>query len=264
MGSMKLAAALFVTAQADPPAGHNWVPVPELTDEFEGGSLDTGKWQKGHPYWNGQASGGPSVFSDGNVQFENGELLLRSTVSDPQQQGTWIASACVTSKTKAAKEGYYYETRMKGSNTAMTASFWLQTPNGWEIDVQEGMGAPSNPQESTYPHKMHINTHDFRDGWDHDHDDPFVYMMDKSSSEDYHIYGVSWGQDTLEYYHNNELVHTSSKSSSDFNEDMYLFFDTEAWEWMGFPSKEELDDNDRNALRVSWVRTWKLAGEVQV
>jgi hypothetical protein len=35
------------------PVEKQWVPVSELTDEFNGSLLDSNKWINFHPYWDG-------------------------------------------------------------------------------------------------------------------------------------------------------------------------------------------------------------------
>jgi len=39
---------------------------------------------------------------------------------------------------------------------------------------------------------------------------------------------------------------------------MYLFFDTEVFTWEGLPTFKELKNPKRNAMRVDWVRAWRL------
>jgi hypothetical protein len=89
-------------AQPTAPAGWQWVAVSELTDEFNGASLDGNKWIPYHPYWSGRS---PSQFNQANVSIGGGYLKLKSTVANANQTGNWIWSSCVTSKTKAMKPG---------------------------------------------------------------------------------------------------------------------------------------------------------------
>ena len=74
-----------------PPAGKMWVQVEKHSDEFNGSSLDGNKWMNYHPYWNGRP---PSQYNRENVSVEDGNLLLRSTVANANQQGNWVWAAC--------------------------------------------------------------------------------------------------------------------------------------------------------------------------
>jgi len=46
--------------------------------------------------------------------------------------------------------------------------------------------------------------------------------------------------------------------AGEFVEPMYLFFDTEVFTWEGLPTFKELKNPKRNAMRVDWVRAWRL------
>ena len=50
----------------DPPDGSQRRPLAELTDEFEGESLDVAKWHDHNPTWKGRQ---PGFFSKENVRF---------------------------------------------------------------------------------------------------------------------------------------------------------------------------------------------------
>ena len=44
-----------------------------------------------------------------------------------------------------------------------------------------------------------------------------------------------------------------------FGEPMYLFFDTEVFQWEGLPTIASLHDPSLNTMSVDWVRAWHLA-----
>jgi len=141
-------------AQPLRPIEKQWVPVNELTDEFNGSVLDGGKWLNYHPYWIGRA---PSVFKTENVSVSGGYLKLKSTVANYDQQGNWVNAACVSSKTKAMKPGYYTEARIKCPTLSMTGAYWFQGSYS-EIDVIENFGAPTSPVFAG--HETHMKTNE--------------------------------------------------------------------------------------------------------
>lgn len=243
-------------AQPAAPAGKQWQVVPELTDEFNGSSLDASKWQPDHPYWNGRE---PSQFTPNNVSVSGGNLRLKSTVKDWNKQGNWVWSACVTSQTKAMKKGFYSEARIKCSSLSMTGAYWFQG-NYSEIDVIENFGAPSNPSYADHDHHMKTNLHYFANGWNNDITSPWeANILSPACDDAYFTYGVWWKDAwTIVFYLNGQEVHTSTPGGA-FNEDMYMFFDTEVFSWgIGHPTLASLDNDAINTQLVDWVHTYEL------
>jgi len=171
------------------PLGYRWGQVHELSDEFEGSSLDSSKWLPFHPYWRGRS---PSYFDPLNVMVAGGELGLRSTsmvstldVVETPEKDIWIKAACVSSKSPIATYGYY-EAKVKASRLSMTSSFWLQGKYS-EIDVIEQRGAPERrPSDARL---MHSNTHYFARGWNNDRSTRVRWPMPVGASERYAVYG---------------------------------------------------------------------------
>ncbi|MCF7975509.1 MAG: DUF3472 domain-containing protein [Phycisphaerae bacterium] len=241
-----------------PPEGFQWERIDALSDEFQGTSLDTAKWSPLHPYWKGRT---PSQFAAENVTVDRGLLLLRSTtdvtdlsdVADPNKD-PWVSSACVSSLNPMASYGYY-ETRFKASALCMTSSFWFQGRYS-EIDVVEQVGR--SQKLPAHNQQMLMNTHYFKQGWSQDQATPKQWTMPSGSADAYHTYGMWWKDNkTVCFYHNGERV-AEVNLSVEFNEPMYLFFDTEVFKWDGMPSLEALKDPQKNTMRVDWVRAWRL------
>ena len=235
-----------------PPAGFTWVPIPGLTDEFNGQTLDRAKWLPYQPYWQGR----DSTFDTNNVFLTNGLLCLRSTAVTL----TNIRAACVTSAAKEAFSDSYYEASVKASQLSMTSSFWFQGKYS-EIDVVEEIGA--SLKKPAHNETMNINTHYFTNGWKDDLSTPIIWKMPTSCNTDFHTYGVWWKNNLhLAFYHNDQIV-TNVVTRGEFNEKMYLFFDTEVFAWEGHPTLESLQDDSLNTMCVDWVRGWKLVPQAQ-
>ncbi len=254
-----LVSALWASGELPaPPVGFKWQAIPELSDEFEGKELDANRWLPYQPYWQGRE---PSRFQRENVSVEKGMLKLRSTalvtnltaIKEPEKD-VWVASACVSSKEPVASYGYY-EARIKASKLSMTSSFWFQGKYS-EIDVVEQLGASlKHPEKQNL---MLTNTHFFKPSWKEDKATPQEWKMPTSAAEEFHIYGVWWkDKDSIWVYHDGTKV-VEMKTSGEFLEPMYLFFDTEVFTWEGLPTLESLQDPEKNTMQVDWVRSWKL------
>lgn len=168
---------------AVPPAGTAWVPMPEATDEFDGATLDTAKWQDFHSYWTGRA---PSYFYRPNVSVEGGNLRLKTT-PDPLHADS-IRAACVQSRARSLAYGYY-EARIKASDISMTSSFWFQGKYS-EMDVIENIGNPTKAGEEQVAYRMNMNTHYYPNGWETDEANPKYHTLPTRVADAYHIYAA--------------------------------------------------------------------------
>ena len=135
--------------QAGPSLPGNWVPIPQLTDEFEGTRLDEAKWHNHNPGWLGRK---PGFFSTENVEVHDGKLHLTARMEEPPDETRpkgyhTFTTAAVQSKTKVLYG--YFETKCKPMKSHASSAFWFYQigPNMWtEIDVFEiGGGADLTP-----------------------------------------------------------------------------------------------------------------------
>lgn len=245
----------------EPPAGYKWEMVEALTDNFNGNTLDSNKWYDYHPVWSGRY---PSRFKKGNAFVQDGVLFLRSTsqidtpLADPESR-VWVDAAAVVSKEKLAEPGWYYETSMKASDTAMSSSFWFRIGKYSEIDVIEHIGrATKGNVDATKSFLYEANTHVY--GEQSGASIPESYKMATRGRDEFHRYGLWWKDaNNLWFYHNGVKVFEIQPSVA-FQEKLHMIFDTEtlASQWVGYPTIESLKDDSRNAMKVDWVKTWKL------
>jgi len=253
----------FKDAQGFPPLTENWELVELLSDEFDGESIDLEKWNDLHPVWSGRP---PSAFKRENTTVNGGFLRLKSTsrvddlseVTDPETD-IWVDAASMTSKTRSAQPGYYYEASMKASDLSMTSSFWFRMGDFSEIDVIEHIGHSSIPaKEEDKAHEYHANTwyYGIHEGLDNL---AAEVQMDTRGRDEFHTYGVWWKDPkTLLFYHNGEQVMRITPRV-DFDENLFMIFDTEVFTWDGLPTIASLKDDGRNTMLVDFVRTYKLA-----
>ena len=248
-GSGDARAGKASVSSGGPPAGSTWVPIPEVTDEFDGTALDGAKWQDFHSSWSGRE---PSAFYGPNVSVAAGNLKLQST-PDPSDANR-IRAACVQSLARALPYGYY-EARIKTSDISMTSSFWFQGKSS-EMDVIENIGNPAKAGEEHVAYQMNMNTHYFPHGWPTDQSNQKAHILTTRVADDYHIYAMEWDADFIRYYLDGTKVYEQANNGR-FTEGQTMFFDTEAFVWQGYPTHESLLDSAKNIMYVDWVRGWR-------
>jgi len=239
---------------ADPPKNAKWKLIPELSDEFNGISLDSAKWKNFHSGgWKGR---NPSQYLKSNVSVSGGNLLLASTVANANMKGDWLWASCVSSKNKNCFYGYY-EARIKASRIPMTSSFWFQG-SGIEIDVVEENGAPAKEtKEYASPYLMRSGILYFPNGWSSAKSTLHLTPMKTKCCDDYHVYGVEWDSVYIRFYLDDIQVF-EVKHEGKFNRTQWMYFDTEAFIWDGLPlSPESVIDPSKNKMFVDWIRSYK-------
>ena len=139
----------------------------------------------------------------------------------------------------------------------MTSAFWFQG-KPIEIDVIENVGDSSkNPKK--YNNRMMMNTHYFsRKG---NISTPKEHVMPAKCSSQYFVYGVWWKDKRNVWFYLDDVKVAEVVLEHDFEVLQYMFFDTEVFEWAGWPSRESLLDSKKNTMFVDWVRAWRLGSE---
>jgi hypothetical protein len=245
---------IFTDPPIGPPPGFRWAVVNELSDEFSEPTVNSSKWLRYHPYWSGRES----VFTPENVLISNGHLLLRSTYAGVNRTDGHpsIMSACLSSKAAIATRGSFFEARVRASRLQMTSSFWLQGKYS-EIDVIENMGEPQNATWSNSV--MYSNTHNFTQGWTHDTPTPRRTKLSSPVDSTFYVFGVYWlNATTIHFYANGIKVQEAVFTKYTFEEPMYLFFDTEVFTFVGWPTISSLQDESANAMSIDYVRSFTL------
>jgi len=144
-----------------------WELNKDLSDEFEGDTLNRDRWQvigkfeNGVPVykdvdnpnkkvWIGRA---PSQFSGNNYRLENGKLILEtrwepdfpfSGETDGNEVYKNITTACIIGR-KMFTYGYM-EIKCKAADAEITSSFWV-TGNNTELDMFEFFGDHRQPNK---------------------------------------------------------------------------------------------------------------------
>lgn len=243
--------ALPLSDQAN--AGH-WQRYEPMSDEFTGGVLDPNKWWPKNPGWLGRQ---PALFYPGNVQVSDGKLHLTMRKQEvpemPKDKGYHTyTSAAVQSKTKVCYG--YFEIQAKPMKSHGSSSFWFYdgTPTLWtEIDVFEIGGASPG-----FERKYNMNVHVFRTPEDPNHwsvHAAWVAPFDLAS--DYHVYGLQWDEDRLNWYVDGVLVRWVQNTH--WHQPLTLNFDSETMpDWFGLPKDSDLP----STYSIEYVRAWKKTG----
>jgi beta-glucanase (GH16 family) len=153
-----LVAAEARTSQPAPPLGY--VPIPELSDEFEGATLDASKWSTSVG-WVGRK---PGLFDPQNVVVSDGKLQLwarQARRNDSWPEGFDNFTTAAVHSVARVREGLF-EVRWRSGSSGISSSWWFHqstVADGWtEIDVFETTGVANGKlnNASQLPSHVHI------------------------------------------------------------------------------------------------------------
>ena len=258
IGSL-LCSCSVATLLKDPSSGSRWVPIQELTDEFEGDRLDSTKWYDYNPTFNGTK---PGFFSRDNVSISDGKLNLTTRAEDlpdlPEGHHTFTTAA-VKSKTKVLYG--YFEIKCKPMNSRASSSFWFyaQDPSPanttwWtEIDVFETCG-----QCTGRSRVYHMNVHVFvtpEDGIKH-WDKSRKWMLPFRLADDFHVYALLWDEKMIKWYVDGKLVRKIKNTH--WHQPLHMNIDSQT-NIFGLPNPEHLP----STFSIEYVRSWKKVDSVE-
>lgn len=235
---------------ADPPAGSGdgWQVIPELTDDFDGTTLDSNKWWNYNPGWLGRQ---PGYFSPNNVSVSDGKLHLTARVETlpnlPTGYHTYTTAAV---KGKTLVKYGYFEIKCRPMKSKASSAFWFyqETPQEWtEIDVFEICGAGGSWNNS-----YNMNVHHFRSPASNTYfqnskrwNPPFVM------ADEYHVYAVEWNKDVIRWWVDG-VVQREIKNTH-WHQPLHMNFDSETFpDWFGLPDQATLP----STFSIEYVRSW--------
>jgi alpha-L-fucosidase len=230
----------------------DWVKYEPMSDDFEGGSLDTNKWVRNMHWWKGRQ---PALFKAENVTVSDGQLLLTMRKEPVPEEFQALGyrdytSAAVHSLDRTCYG--YFEVKAKPMNSAGSSSFWFQqdAEPGWatEIDVFE-IGGKAPGFESKY----NMNLHVFRTPAEKRHwNVGGCWTAPWPMADDYHIYGLEWNKEEILYYVDGVVVR--KVKNTQWHQPLYLIFDSETMpNWFGMPDDRDLP----STFHIEYVRAWK-------
>jgi len=262
---------------SDPTNSGGWVLNEELSDEFEGTTLDKKRWfvegQNGDYYiWKGRA---PSQFVPHNALVEDGKLKIRTQWepdyefikevyadgSNADQYGVFEGKPLpVTTAAVLTNKRFLYgymEIKSKVGNSNMTGAFWA-IGYEQELDIYEQMGNPKI-KGTILANSVRSAVHDWSPpavrptkafGYDEKN-------LPYRTADEFHIYAAEWGEDYLKIYRDGELTYhvTQDELGLDWvlNNPMEIWIDSEIFKWLGVPHKEELPSD----FEIEYMRVWQ-------
>ncbi len=311
--SLIMTGAVFASPSAnvhpysDPDNSGGWVYNEEVSDEFNASVVDedrwfiVGKFEDGvptyvHPddpeawVWKGRA---PSQFSGRNYRLEDGILKLelrwepdfpfsdeirKPVFGDPMPYENMTA-ACFRSR-KPFRYGYV-EIRAKLPDAEVNSGFWAMG-EGMEFDFFELFGDGRGEGREHLDQQMWWSVRD----WKNLKGQP-SYTERKNmgfrGADDFHVYGVDWDEDGIDYYIDGKLFSsvTAEQVTAWAHEnrdvpDEYdgyvatvpinIWLDLEIFPWNGMP--DSLDDLEQNSpegqkedgivdFEIDYVRVWQ-------
>lgn len=256
-----------IAQPALPEEGYRWVLNDELSDEFDGATLNTDVWQNTDTRWIGRP---PGLFMFEAVSLDDGKMRITTDkLSAPEEinGNTFTHQGGHVRSVNKVKPGSYVECKMKANKTFMSSTFWMINYSNestgcqkrtTELDIQECIGYPEN---KTQTQRMGSNTHsrgipetctDIVAGSVGNHIDTPGKVYDN-----YYTYGVWWkGPSELLFYLNGEYVYTITPKA-DFDIDMYIKLVVETYNWNPVPEDGGMTGTwEERTTFYDWVRTY--------
>ncbi len=240
---------VIATAHADPPVGASWIPIPELSDEFNATSLDTTKWHDHNPTWQGRQ---PGFFATSNVSVSGGILQLRTKAEDlPNLPDGYHSFTTAAVQSKATVKYGYFEIKCRPMKSKASSAFWFyhSTATEWtEIDVFEICG-----DGEKHRNILHTNAHVFHSPTIREHTQSAEEWQAPFSmvAED-HTYALEWDEHVLRWHVDGKVVR--EMKNHHWHQALTLNFDSETMpDWFGLPDKATLPA----VFTIDYVRAWK-------
>lgn len=245
------AAAAVLLPMSDPDDKGGWVVFEPMSDGFDGPQLDTSKWRTGVAGWPGRP---PALFVDHDVEVKDGSLQItmrKEPVGEEDEKlGYHDYTTGAVQSTSSVLYGYF-EVRAKAMKSGGSSSFFFSDKDdvNWnEIDVFEMAGGrPGNTR------RVYLSVHVFtEDGVKVDRHDTKLAKMKLNVADDFHVYGMDWGPDWIDFYIDGRLQRHVENTSWHIPAYMVLDAETQV-EWWGMPRDRDLP----SVYTIDYVRAWK-------
>ena len=241
--------------KADDPAQSGYVMT--FHDEFDGKSLDPGKWRTAYHwgaatainkelafYIDTQDSQRPIATVD-PFAVKNGLLTIQAAKNT--DQGLPYTSGVITTHTSFSQTYGYFEARMKmPSGEGVWPTFWLMAANkDWppELDIAEMVGQRATTLLTT--EQDAVDGHDVS---------KHCYPKVPDMTQDFHKYGLLWTEADLTWYFDDSIVcHILTQPSQ--HTPMYIIMNLAVGGggWTGTPSDATAFPQE---LQVDYIRAY--------
>jgi hypothetical protein len=269
-------------AQIAAPEGKKWEVINNLSDDFEGKSLNHKKWladPEEHPDfgWIGRP---PALFKESSIklnkgfmEIEVGKLKKTYTSLKYKTPSVYNYYGGIIRAVQPISYGHYFESKFKMSKTEMGGGFWLMSKNKCgkkhEIDITESVGHIS-PLAEKWGEKwnkiMHSNTIFRKTACNEATRSQDMMLPEVKNSDKFYTYGCWWKSPTeLLFYLDGKHVYTL-KPPVGFDQQMFIHFSIESYDWNPIPKDggkvASANKEDRTAF-IDYIRTYKLVNKTK-
>jgi len=193
---MAIAWAILLGATTTDAAPPGWNPT--WSDEFEGDSLDTDKWDP--IFWTTPHNNERQAYRPQQVTVENGNLVL--TGIDTPFAGKQYTSGKVESTAAQLYGRWEVRAKLPGTQGTWPAIWLLPDTDVWvwpsqgEIDIMENRGNQPNLTSSAFHWGPHwpLNQHV------HQEQQTTIKGQPANYHQDFHVYAVEWESHQLRFY----------------------------------------------------------------
>lgn len=240
-----LASADSVKPLTDP-AG-NWVLIPKFSDEFNGHTLDTAKWDAAVPSW------GAWSWDPKDVNVSHGQLHIVMRYAPHRDRGSLKYYKSGIIRSRGSIRYGYFQARIKAA-----PRFPGVAPAFWAAAREHGHGERTEIDfveltQRRNPRMVDTNTHVFRHAGlqkplheEHRWDAPF------DPRDGFHTYGCEWTPNWIRWYVDGRLVRT--RKNAYWDQPLFVMLS------MGVrpplihsPSKRGFP----TAMTVDYIRVWQ-------
>lgn len=195
------------------------------SDEFDGSSLDTNKWN----YEVNCAGGGNNEKQCYTADSANSFVAdgMLNIVAKPAAEGAEkpYTSARITTRKKADFKYGRFEMRAKlPSGQGSWPAFWMMPtdsvygdwPRSGEIDIMEAVNLKVKDAQGNVESNVHGTLH-YGKPWPNNSSTGVNYTLEKNPADEFHTYAVEWQQGEIRWYVDDYLYATQRQSEVRYN-----------------------------------------------
>ena len=267
-----------VSAQVADPSADGW--TLQWSDEFNGSSLDTNVW--GYEIGRGDNGWGNVELQyytarTSNVAVNSGSLKITAKKENESYNGAQYTSGRINTKNRKTFKYGKMEAKIRvngGNQNGVWPAFWMMGNDydsvGWpacgELDIMEHANS-NNYTEGTLHWGPSWNSHS---SWGSYNDGQYNYYSDNTNNgiNGWHTYGVTWDEDQIKWYMDDNVFLTANISSSMsshkyFTKDAFFILNLALGSTStGYTQNKAPDANFESAtMEVDYVRAYSYGGE---
>ena len=249
------------------------------SDEFDGNTLDSGKWYDYAPGWRGRRQ---YIYRKANVSVANGSLLLEARRIDPDDmdpedraEGILPCTMPIVKSKNKVLYGYF-ECSAKGCNAEVRNAFWLYDPlsddleakyspgnTSEEIDIYEFIGKFKEKQHPEYllSAAVHRFATPYVEGLVNSlktksnlPDDVKLVPVDNPPADAFHTYSLLWTPFEIVWFVDGKEFHR--RENDYFHRPMHIVFDCEVFPWCGAKISNFTLEDSPAVHEVRYFRRW--------